>query len=195
MPMKTIKENIKNEIIIKNSKFITLLIKITNEKEIKEKLKQVKEDYPKATHYCYTYKIGENIKKASDDGEPSGTAGLPMLNILDKENITNILAITIRYFGGIKLGAGGLIRAYSNSVKEALNKVSTNELINGYLVTITFPYNKEDEITKKIEKENIIEKTYLEEITYKVKLEETSPLLKNAKIIENTYIEKNLSTN
>ena len=193
--MKTIKENIKNEIIIKNSKFITLLIKITNEKEIKEKLKQVKEDYPKATHYCYTYKIGENIKKASDDGEPSGTAGLPMLNILDKENITNVLAITIRYFGGIKLGAGGLIRAYSNSVKEALNKVNTNELINGYLVTITFPYNKEEEITKKIEKENIIEKTYLEEITYKVKLEETSPLLKNAKIIEKTYIEKNLTTN
>ena len=195
MPMKTIKENIKNEIIIKNSKFITLLIKITNEKEIKEKLKQEKEDYPKATHYCYTYKIGENIKKSSDDGEPSGTAGLPMLNILDKENITNVLAITIRYFGGIKLGAGGLIRAYSNSVKEALNKVNTNELINGYLVTITFPYNKEDEITKKIEKENIIEKTYLEEITYKVKLEETSPLLKNAKIIEKTYIEKNLPTN
>lgn len=195
MPMKTIKENIKNEIIIKNSKFITLLIKITNEKEIKEKLKQVKEDYPKATHYCYTYKIGENKKKASDDGEPSGTAGLPMLNILDKENITNVLAITIRYFGGIKLGAGGLIRAYSNSVKEALNKVNTNELINGYLVTITFPYNKEEEITKKIEKENIIEKTYLEKITYKVKLEETSPLLKNAKIIEKTYIEKNLTTN
>lgn len=195
MPMKTIKENIKNEIIIKNSKFITLLIKITNEKEIKEKLKKIKEDYPKATHYCYTYKIGENIKKASDDGEPSGTAGLPMLNILDKENITNVLAITIRYFGGIKLGAGGLIRAYSNSVKEALNKVNTNELINGYLVTITFPYNKEEEITKKIEKENIIEKTYLEEITYKVKLEETSPLLKNAKIIEKTYIEKNLTTN
>ena len=195
MPMKTIKENIKNEIIIKNSKFITLLIKITNEKEIKEKLKQVKEDYPKATHYCYTYKIGENIKKASDDGEPSGTAGLPMLNILDKENITNVLAITIRYFGGIKLGAGGLIRAYSNSVKEALNKVNTNELINGYLVTITFPYNKEDEIIKEIEKENIIEKTYLEKITYKVKLEETSPLLKNAKIIEKTYIEKNLPTN
>lgn len=195
MPMKTIKENIKNEIIIKNSKFITLLIKITNEKEIKEKLKQVKEDYPKATHYCYTYKIGENIKKASDDGEPSGTAGLPMLNILDKENITNVLAITIRYFGGIKLGAGGLVRAYSNSVKEALNKVSTNELINGYLVTITFPYNKEDEIIKEIEKENIIEKTYLEKITYKVKLEETSPLLKNAKIIEKTYIEKNLTTN
>ena len=195
MPMKTIKENIKNEIIIKNSKFITILIKITNEKEIKEKLKQVKEDYPKATHYCYTYKIGENIKKASDDGEPSGTAGLPMLNILDKENITNVLAITIRYFGGIKLGAGGLIRAYSNSVKEALNKVNTNELINGYLVTITFPYNKEEEITKKIEKENIIEKTYLEKITYKVKLEETSPLLKNAKIIEKTYIEKNLPTN
>lgn len=195
MPMKTIKENIKNEIIIKNSKFITILIKITNEKEIKEKLKQVKEDYPKATHYCYTYKIGENIKKSSDDGEPSGTAGLPMLNILDKENITNVLAITIRYFGGIKLGAGGLIRAYSNSVKEALNKVNTNELINGYLVTITFPYNKEEEITKKIKKENIIEKTYLEEITYKVKLEETSPLLKNAKIIEKTYIEKNLPTN
>ena len=122
--MKTIKENTKNEIIIKNSRFITLLYKIRSKEEIEQYLQQVKKLYPKATHYCYAYKIGENIKKTSDDGEPGGTAGMPMLNVLDKEDITNILAITIRYFGGIKLGAGGLIRAYSKSVKEALNKVS-----------------------------------------------------------------------
>lgn len=190
--MKTIKENTKNEIMIKNSRFITLLYKIRSKEEIEQYLDQAKKQYPKATHYCYAYKIGENIKKASDDGEPGGTAGMPMLNVLDKEDITNVLAITIRYFGGIKLGAGGLIRAYSKSVKEALNKINTIELIEGIKCKLTFPYTKEKEITKQIPEKNILSKTYLEKITYIALLTKDSELLQSEEIeqIEKTYIEK-----
>lgn len=190
--MKTIKNNIENEIIIKNSKFITILLKIENTKVIDTKIKEIKNKYPKATHYCYTYKIGENIKKTSDDGEPGGTAGMPMLNVLDKEDITNILAVTVRYFGGIKLGAGGLIRAYSTSVKEALNKTPTVELIKGLKCEITFQYAKEKEILQQITEKNIISKTYLEEITYIILIPKNSILLEknNIKVLEEIYIEK-----
>lgn len=190
--MKTIKENTKNEIIIKNSRFITLLYKIRSKEEIEQYLQQVKKLYPKATHYCYAYKIGENIKKTSDDGEPGGTAGMPMLNVLDKEDITNILAITIRYFGGIKLGAGGLIRAYSKSVKEALNKVSLIKLVDGTKCKLTFPYVKEKDIIKQIPEKNILSKTYLENITYIVLLTKDSKLLQSEEVeeLEKTYIEK-----
>ena len=186
--MKTIKENSNNEIIIKNSRFITLLFKIKEKEDIEIILKESKQKYPKATHYCYAYKIGENIKKASDDGEPGGTAGMPMLNILDKEDITNILAITIRYFGGIKLGAGGLIRAYSKSVKEALNNIEKIELIKGVKCKISFPYTKEKEILQQISHENIISKTYLEKITYTVLLPADSPILNQENV---TILEKN----
>ena len=79
--MYTIHENVKNEIIIKNSRFITIIAKIKFKEEVDSILNQIKKVYPKATHYCYAYKIGETIKKAEDDGEPSSTAGLPMLNI------------------------------------------------------------------------------------------------------------------
>ena len=115
-----------------------------------------------------------------------------MLNVLDKENITNILVIVIRYFGGIKLGAGGLIRAYTKSVKEALNEIEKKELVPAVLCEITFPYTKEQEIKKEIKEENIISKTYLENITYQMKIPKTSSLLqdKNIKILEDTYIEK-----
>lgn len=190
--MYTINKNIEHEIIIKNSRFITILIKINNKEDITKNLETCKLNYPRATHYCYAYKIGETIKKSSDDGEPSGTAGLPMLNVLDKENITNILAIVIRYFGGIKLGAGGLIRAYTKSVKEALNEIEKKELVPAVLCEITFPYTKEQELKKEIKEENIISKTYLENITYQMKIPKTSTLLqdKTIKILEDTYIEK-----
>ena len=190
--MYTINKNIEHEIIIKNSRFITILIKINNKEDITKNLEKCKINYPRATHYCYAYKIGETIKKASDDGEPSGTAGLPMLNVLDKENITNILVIVIRYFGGIKLGAGGLIRAYTKSVKDALNEIEKKELVPAILCEITFPYTKEQELKKEIKEEKIISKTYLENITYQMKIPKTSALLqdKTIKILEDTYIEK-----
>ena len=190
--MYTIHENVKNEIIIKNSRFITIIAKIKTKEEAISILNQVKKDYPKATHYCYTYKIGETIKKAEDDGEPSSTAGLPMLNVLEKEDITNVIAITIRYFGGIKLGASGLIRAYSKSVKEALNKAQIQELIKAVICDIKFPYTKEKEITYKIPKENILNKTYLETITYRIITPKDNPLLTRYQttLIEESYIEK-----
>ena len=190
--MYTIKDNIKNELIIKNSRFITLLYKIKNKEEVDNLLQEAKITYPKANHYCYAYKIGTNIKKASDDKEPSGTAGLPMLNVLEKEDITNILAITIRYFGGIKLGAGGLVRAYSKSVKETLRKIEIIKLVPGIICNITIPYQLEKETIKEIGEQNIISKTYLEQITYQARLKETSPLLEKNYVtkLEKTYIEK-----
>ena len=190
--MYTIKDNIKNELIIKDSRFITLLYKIKDKEEVDNLLQEAKITYPKANHYCYAYKIGTNIKKASDDKEPSGTAGLPMLNVLEKEDITNILAITIRYFGGIKLGAGGLVRAYSKSVKEALRKIEIIKLVPGIICNITIPYQLEKETIKEIGEQNIISKTYLEQITYQARLKETSPLLEKSYVtkLEKTYIEK-----
>lgn len=190
--MYTIHENVKNEIIIKNSRFITIIAKIKSKEEVDSILNQIKKDYPKATHYCYAYKIGETIKKAEDDGEPSSTAGLPMLNILEKEDITNVIAITVRYFGGIKLGASGLIRAYSKSVKEALKKAQTKELIKAVICDITFPYTKEKEINYKIPKEHILDKSYLETITYRIIIPKDSPLLSQypITIIEESQLEK-----
>lgn len=190
--MYTIHENVKNEIIIKNSRFITIIAKIKFKEEVDSILNQIKKVYPKATHYCYAYKIGETIKKAEDDGEPSSTAGLPMLNILEKEDITNVIAITVRYFGGIKLGASGLIRAYSKSVKEALKKAQTKELIKAVICDITFPYTKEKEINYKIPKEHILDKSYLETITYRIIIPKDSPLLTQypITIIEESQLEK-----
>ena len=190
--MYTIHENVKNEIIIKNSRFITIIAKIKSKEEVDSILNQIKKDYPKATHYCYAYKIGETIKKAEDDGEPSSTAGLPMLNILEKEDITNVIAITVRYFGGIKLGASGLIRAYSKSVKESLKKAQTKELIKAVICDITFPYTKEKEINYKIPKEHILDKSYLETITYRIIIPKDSPLLTQypITIIEESQLEK-----
>lgn len=137
--MYTISNNSKYELIIKNSKFITLLYKINNEDIVKKILNNVKEIYPDATHYCYAYII-DNQKKSSDDGEPSKTAGLPILKVLENNQLNHILAIVVRYFGGIKLGANGLIRAYSKCTSNALKENTIKELIQGYNINITFSY-------------------------------------------------------
>ena len=140
--MKTITSNSVNEIIIKNSRFITLLIEINDNTNINNIFENVMQEYPKATHYCYAY-ITKTFKKASDDGEPGGTAGMPMLNVLEKEGMINTLAITIRYFGGIKLGAGGLVRAYSKSVRDAIINSDTIEIEEGYFVKIEVSYDEQ----------------------------------------------------
>lgn len=123
--MKTIKNTSINEIVINKSIFITTLFRVNSIEEVNDYLAQTRKKYYDATHNCYAYILGPNAEtqKASDDGEPQKTAGMPMLDVLKKHQMTNILAITTRYFGGILLGAGGLIRAYSSSVSEALNKV------------------------------------------------------------------------
>ena len=135
--MKTIKSNIENEIEIKNSKFITKIYK-TGKEEILDILEKIKKEHPKATHYCYAYN-SKNYKKSSDDNEPTGTAGKPILNVLEKEELENVLVVIIRYFGGIKLGAGGLIRAYTKATTEALKKAIYQEIQESYKVRIQFP--------------------------------------------------------
>lgn len=176
---------------IKKSKFYTLLYKIDSENDIDKILKEVKSYYKDATHYCYAYKV-MNLKKCSDDGEPSGTAGLPILEVLDKKNIDNILCIVVRYFGGIKLGAGGLIRAYANSVKEAIDNNEIVELIPGLEIKLEANYENKKEI-EYLFKDNIKEVNYLDNITYilRIKKEDLSKLSKYSyKILKEILIEK-----
>ena len=189
--MKTIKENLISEIEIKNSRFITLLIKIDNS-DISNILSDIKASYPKATHYCYAY-IYNDIKKSSDDGEPGGTAGLPILNVIEKETLNNMLVVVVRYLGGIKLGAGGLVRAYTKSVTEALKNTNLVELIEGKKIELEFNYNDEKQINYILNNSKIIDKTYNETIKYIV-LIENNILDKlnnyNLNILEDIYIEK-----
>lgn len=119
--MPKIQFDIENTIEIKKSKFITYLHRTNNEEEAKEYIRQIKKTHPNATHHCTAMIIG-SIMRSNDDGEPSQTAGHPMLNVLMQKEMQDILVIVVRYFGGIKLGTGGLVRAYSSSVSEALDK-------------------------------------------------------------------------
>lgn len=192
--LKTIKETIANEIIIKNSRFITLLCKLQNNK-IEDILNKIKKDYPKATHYCYAYIYGEE-KHSSDDGEPGGTAGIPILNVIEKENLNNILVVVVRYFGGIKLGAGGLVRAYTKSVTSALKEAHFLSLENGYQIKITFDYNDQKKIDYLLKDFQITSRTYQAQVTYIVLIskeffEEKKKEL-NYEIIKDIYIEKDL---
>ena len=163
--MKTVIDS-KNELVINKSHFITLYYRVDNLIDVNEKLKKVKLEYKDATHYCYAYIVDNNIK-ASDDGEPSGTAGLPILNILKKENLDHVLCIVIRYFGGIKLGAGGLVRAYSNAAK---NGLKIKDLQKGFLIRISFDYSKIKEIDYLLNESIIVNKDFFETPIYDINI-------------------------
>ena len=165
--MRTITANLTSKYEIKNSKFITILIKIDNNFNLKRTLNQIKEEYPKATHYCYCYRT-INLQKSSDDDEPSGTAGIPMLNVLIKEDLINILAVVVRYFGGIKLGAGGLVRAYTTSLTTALKMANLCTLEEGYIVRISTDYSMQKELDYLLKNIEIINKDYGSNITYDI---------------------------
>lgn len=193
--MHSVKEAMTNEIIINKSKFISIIMPINNN-NINEIIDNLKKEYKDATHYCYAY-IFQNKEKCSDDGEPSGTAGLPILNVLKNHNLTNVLCIVIRYFGGIKLGAGGLIRAYSNSASEVLKKCQITSIIEGYKITIEFPYDNLKQIDYLLN-EIEITKQFNSKIIYKFTLDKNAfnnlkkGLEKYAQIIniENTTINR-----
>lgn len=179
--MKSIQKEITSEIIINKSRFITIITNINDINKIKEKLEEIKKTYKDATHYCFAYII-QNHEKCSDNGEPSGTAGIPILNVLKQNNLTNILCVVIRYFGGIKLGAGGLIRAYSTSASEALKKTAITTIVDGYNLTIEFSYDnlkQIDYLLKNID----IKKDYQTNITYNFNI-----TLEKYKQIENELI-------
>ena len=175
--MKSIKENITNKIEINKSIFITELVKIKDKEEINKYLDSIKNKYKDATHYCYAYII-DDLKKSSDDGEPGGTAGVPIMDTLNKAQLNNILCVVIRYFGGIKLGAGGLVRAYRKSVSEALSKATFIELIKGYEIIIEISYDKQKDL-EYILKDNY-NKEYLENVKYTIECDnEIKELLEN----------------
>ena len=165
--MNSIESNINNEYIINKSKFITFLYKVNNIDEVNNYLNNIKKKYKDATHYCYSYII-DNVKRFNDDGEPGGTAGMPILNVLENNDLNYILCIVVRYFGGIKLGAGGLVRAYTNSVTTALNKCNIIELKKGYKIKITFNYESVKNIDNLIKDSKIINKEFNELITYEL---------------------------
>lgn len=196
----SIKNNVKHELIINKSKFITLLIKVNNEKEVNKYINKIKDEYKTATHYCYGYII-DNIKRFSDDKEPSGTAGLPILEVLNKNNLNYVLCIVIRYFGGIKLGAGGLARAYSKSAREALKLTRVVELVEAITIKISFSYNNIKQVDNLLKDCIINNKQFNELITYTVdikkeKLDAIKTQLENIneidiKEINNIFIENN----
>jgi YigZ family protein len=154
----TVLKNSKDEIIIDKSKFIGYSFHINNVDEAESFIKEIKKKHYDATHNCYAYLLKDDmsIAKASDDGEPSSTAGIPMLEVLKKENITDTLIIATRYFGGIKLGAGGLVRAYTKTAKIA---IESNIIVNKKIyqkILLEIDYNFLNKIQKYIEKNDII---------------------------------------
>lgn len=130
MEFKTIKEDGMVQEEIKKSRFICHVKRVYSEEEARAFITAIKKEHYKATHNCSAFIIGEksDIKRTSDDGEPSGTAGVPMLGVLEKHNLTNLCVVVTRYFGGIKLGAGGLIRAYAGSVALAIKEIGLVEI-------------------------------------------------------------------
>ena len=132
----------------KGSKFLGFVFPVENEKEVKDALAKVKEEHPKATHHCYAFRLGINGEnyRANDDGEPSGSAGLPIYNQLLAHQVTQILVISVRYYGGTKLGVSGLVKAYKESAKLTLESA---EIITKALesnLEIHFDFNQQNVI-------------------------------------------------
>lgn len=177
--IKTILANSSSELDVKKSKFIANIIKITDEQDAKEKLNQIRKEYSDARHNCYAYIVYDNetktkIEKSSDDREPSGTAGIPMLTLLQKNNLVNVLIVVTRYFGGILLGTGGLVRAYTDSSKQALEAAKIIELQYGEIIEYCIEYDEFEYFKYICEKNNIeiINTEYSNNIKAIIKLKE-----------------------
>ena len=142
MEFRTIKEDGQVQEEIKKSRFICHAKRVYSEEEARDFITAVKKEHYKATHNCSAFIVGERseIKRTSDDGEPSGTAGVPMLGVLENHNLTNVCAVVTRYFGGIKLGAGGLIRAYAGSVALAVKEIGIIEIKEQAGIAIQMSY-------------------------------------------------------
>lgn len=194
--MLSIKSNVVNEIIIKKSRFITFLFRVDNEADIKKYLDDLSNKYKDSTHICYAY-ILDNVKRFNDDGEPGGTAGMPILNVLENKDLNHILCCIVRYFGGIKLGANGLVRAYSNGCSNALDCSELVSLLPGKICSIKFKYDDTKIVDSILRDCFIIDKKYEDDVTYvfKIGTDSLSSIISNSfdlKIIEDCYIEKGL---
>ncbi|MBU0997021.1 MAG: YigZ family protein [Firmicutes bacterium] len=166
--MVSIKEKVQGELIVKNSKFLGFLIPIQSEAEASVILSSLKSTYPNASHYCYAYVLGDSgvSQKANDDGEPQKTAGIPILEVLKKNDLTNILAVSIRYFGGILLGASGLIRAYSKSISSLLESVKYTSKKDYYRYALSVDYATHNHLENFLRSNVTVEETvFLEKVS------------------------------
>lgn len=201
-----------SDIVEKKSKFIANISYVENVEEAEGKIKEIKKKYHDAKHNCIAYRViddGRIVEKASDDGEPSGTAGGPMLNILQKNNLCNIVVVVTRYFGGILLGTGGLVRAYSDATQNVIEKSVKVSKVEGIEIEIKLDYSNL-EIFKYYCKNNDINITridYYEDIILKIEMEnnrkntflndiETKTLnIKEYQVIGDKYINKTVEKN
>ncbi len=189
----SIKENVVTEIVVKKSKFICNLIKVENQKEAEDVIKKLKKQYYDARHNCVAYRIIEDeavVEKSSDDGEPSGTAGGPMLNILQKNNLCNVVVVVTRYFGGILLGTGGLVRAYSDATINSIEQSVKVERCLGIEAAVTLEYNNLENFKYycKINNIEISNSEYSDIISCRIELEE-----ENKERLINDFNTKNIN--
>ncbi|MFS9171885.1 YigZ family protein [Streptococcus infantis] len=159
MEFRTIKEDGQVQEEIKKSRFICHAKRVCSEEEARAFITAIKKEHYKATHNCSAFIIGERseIKRTSDDGEPSGTAGVPMLGVLENHNLTNVCVVVTRYFGGIKLGAGGLIRAYAGSVAFAVKEIGIVEIKEQTGIQIQMSYAQYQEYGNFLKEHNLME--------------------------------------
>ena len=200
------------EIIEKKSKFIANLIHVESIEEAENSIKEIKKRYHDARHNCVAYRVSEGgriIEKSSDDGEPSGTAGGPMLNILQKNNLCNLVVIVTRYFGGILLGTGGLVRAYSEATQQAIEKSIKIKKVQGIEIEVGLDYanldifkyyckNNEINIQKIDYYENIVLKVQMEKNRKSIFLNDIETKKLNVQyfqVIEEKYINKTVEKN
>ena len=159
MEFRTIKEDGQVQEEIKKSRFICRAKRVYSEEEARDFITAIKKEHYKATHNCSAFIVGERseIKRTSDDGEPSGTAGVPMLGVLENHNLTNVCVVVTRYFGGIKLGAGGLIRAYAGSVALAVKEIGVVEIKEQAGIAIQMSYAQYQEYGNFLKEYNLME--------------------------------------
>lgn len=184
--MKLIQGYYENEIVIQKSRFIAQAYRVNTLEEIEEILAKVRKKYYDATHNCYAYRLNESIQKMSDDGEPSKTAGAPILDVLVKQDIHNILLIVTRYFGGTLLGAGGLVRAYSSATSLVLEQVNFFKLEEQEKFRLTVSYSSYQTILKMMSYIHIEKTSFLSEVTIEGYCEKKA----YAKIKEDAYTYK-----
>nr|WP_257610692.1 YigZ family protein [Oenococcus oeni] len=156
--MITVKQNSTKELIIKKSRFIADIYPLKEEQEAKKIIENVRKKNPNANHVVFAYTVGLNreIQRMSDNGEPVGTAGKPVLDVITKNNLINVLITVTRYFGGIKLGAGGLIRAYSQSASQTIENAQLATLVNYDRLQLIFDYSLIDKLKYFIEKQKAV---------------------------------------
>lgn len=163
--MQSIEKAVSHTILVEKSKFICYLFPLTKLEDAKIFITKIQKKEKGATHVCYGY-IFSSFEKCFDDGEPSGSAGLAILHVLQKKNIDRILCVVVRYFGGIKLGVGGLYRAYASSVKQALDCCTIVSLKEGYRVRILFSYEHLKQVDSLLSCVDITQKNFDMDVLY-----------------------------